>query len=224
MTEETRLRFDLHTHTHFSADSGAKFADIVAAVRRRGLDGIAVTDHNRLEGALQLKEVAPFTVIVGEEIRTSEGEIIGLFLSEEIPARLSPEETVERIKAQGGLVYIPHPFDRVRPSHLRKEALYRLIDSIDAVEVVNSRTTLPLDNRRAELLCQRYGLRRGAGSDAHLPREIGQAWVEIPPFANAAEFLSSLEQGRAVGRLTTPLAHLATRWHKLRRRFRTSDE
>jgi len=220
MREHPLIRIDLHTHTHFSADSSAKMEAIIAAVKRRELDAIAVTDHNRIEGALRLRDIAPFTVVVGEEIRTSEGEIIGLFLSAEVPAMLSPEETIARIKDQGGVVYVPHPFDRVRPSHLKEAALYRIVDHIDAVEVINSRTTLPWDNRRAERFCETYGLRRGAGSDAHLPREIGQAWVEMPPFANAEEFLAGLEVGRAIGRLSLPLVHMATRWEKIRRRFR----
>ena len=104
MEQRTTLRIDLHTHTHYSADSNAGLEDIIAAVRRRGLDAIAVTDHNKIEGALRLREMAPFMVIVGEEVRTREGEIIGLFLSEVVPPDLSPEETVDRIEAQGGVV------------------------------------------------------------------------------------------------------------------------
>ncbi len=214
------VRFDLHTHTRFSADSTAELSDIIAAVRRRGLDGIAVTDHNLIEGALRLRDVAPFTVIIGEEVRTREGEIIGLFLSEAVPPDLTPEETVERIEAQGGIVYVPHPFDRIRPSHLKAAALLRVLPSVDAVEVINSRTTLPWDNWRAERFARKHALPRGAGSDAHLPREIGQAWVEVPAFTGPSEFLISLRQGRAIGRLSTPLVHVATRLVKLRRRWR----
>ncbi|MHB9089835.1 MAG: PHP domain-containing protein [Chloroflexota bacterium] len=205
------FRIDLHTHTHFSPDSTAGLIDIMKAVRKRGLDAIAVTDHNRIEGALRLREMAPFLVVVGEEIKTAEGEI---------PALLSPEETVGRIREQGGVVYVPHPFDRVRPSHLARKALMRIIDTVDVVEVINSRTTLPWDNWRAERLAQEHGLLRGAGSDAHIPREIGHAWVELPPFVDAKEFLASMGEGRAIGRLTTPLVHLTTRWVKLRRRLR----
>lgn len=225
MKERSLVRIDMHSHSHYSADSGAQFKDIVKAVERRGLDALAVTDHNSIGGALRLRDLAPFMVVVGEEIMTTEGEIIGLFLAEEIPALLSPEETVARIHGQGGVVYIPHPFDRVRrSSHLKAAALKRLLGQIDVVEVINSRTTLPWDNQRAERFCAQHGLLRGAGSDAHLPREIGQAWVELPPFGNAAEFLTSLAEGRAIGHLSTPLVHLATRWLKLRRRLRRRKE
>lgn len=213
------VRVDLHTHTYFSPDSGARLEDIIAAVARRKLGAIAVTDHNLIDGALRLREIAPFPVIVGEEIMTTDGEIIGLFLEEHIPKLLSPEETVERIKAQGGLVYVPHPFDRVRGSHLRRETLERLVDRIDIIEVINSRVTLPADNRQADLFAKEHRLCRGAGSDAHLPAELGQAWVELAPFAGAAEFLAHLRAGRVGGRLSTPLVHFATRWEKMKTRL-----
>ncbi|MHB1134574.1 MAG: PHP domain-containing protein [Chloroflexota bacterium] len=214
------MRIDLHSHTFHSHDSEAKYKDIIRAVQRRNLSALAITDHNRIEGALRLREMAPFMVVVGEEIKTTEGEIVGLFLSELVPALLSPEETIARIRAQGGVVYVPHPFDRVRRrSHLTGAALRRLVKEIDVVEVLNSRTTFPWDNRRAEMFCAQHGLRRGAGSDAHLPREIGQAWMELPAFQTATEFLQSLEHGRAVGHISSPLVHLATRWVKLRSRW-----
>ena len=219
------VRIDLHSHTFNSPDSEAKYEDIIRAVRRRNLSALAVTDHNRIEGALRMRELAPFPVVVGEEIKTNEGEIVGLFLAERIPPLLSPEETIARIREQGGVVYIPHPFDRVRQrSHLGLAALRRLVKQIDVIEVLNSRTTFPWDNRRAEIFCAQYGLRRGAGSDAHLPREIGQAWMELPAFDTAEEFLRNLEQGRAVGHVSSPLVHLATRWVKLRRRWRRPRE
>lgn len=217
----SRIRIDLHTHTHYSPDSSAQLDEIIAAVRRRGLDAIAVTDHDRVEGAFRLRDRAPFTVVVGEEIRTTEGEIIGLFLEKLVPPHLTPEETIARIREQGGLVYVPHPFDRVRRrSALRGPALVRLLDQIDAVEVLNARVTLPWDNWRAERFARQHGLPRGAGSDAHLPRELGQAWVELPAFSGAKEFLSAMREGRAVGKLSSPLVHFATRWLKIRRRFR----
>jgi predicted metal-dependent phosphoesterase TrpH len=217
-----RIKVDLHSHTHYSPDSGNSLDDIVKVVQRRGLGALAITDHDRIDGALRLRDTRPpFFVIVGEEIKTSEGEIIGLFLSERVPPRLSPEETVAAIKEQGGVVYIPHPFDRVRrASHLRARALYRVLPSIDALEVINARTTLPWDNRRAETFCRKHDLLRGAGSDAHTLREIGRAWVDMPPFEDAQEFLTGLKDGRALGRLSSPLVHIATRWEILSRLFR----
>ncbi|HID86936.1 MAG TPA: PHP domain-containing protein [Anaerolineae bacterium] len=214
------IRIDLHVHTRYSGDCLTSFQAIIEACRRRGLGGVAITDHNRLEGALAFREVAPFPVIVGEEVDTSEGEIIGLFLKEEIPRGLTPEETVTRIKEQGGLVYIPHPMDRVRRSALRRGALERILDQVDAIEVFNARVTFPADNEEARRYAQEHGLPQGAGSDAHTPGEIGRAYVEMEPFNDPEEFLRHLAQGRVVGRLSSPLVHLASTRAKLYRRLR----
>jgi predicted metal-dependent phosphoesterase TrpH len=213
------MKIDLHVHTTYSGDCLTSFEAIIEVCRRRGLS-VAITDHNRIEGALAFREVAPFPVIVGEEVQTLEGEIIGLFLEEGIPRDLSPEETIARIKEQGGLVYIPHPMDRVRRSVLRREALERITDQVDAIEVFNARVTFPADNEEAQRFAQEHGLPQGGGSDAHTPWEIGRAYVEMEPFNDPQEFLRHLAQGRVVGRLSNPLVHLATTWAKLYRRLR----
>lgn len=216
-----RIRVDLHSHTYYSPDSGNLLEAIIRVAQRRSLGALAITDHDRIDGALRLRELAPpFFVIVGEEIRTTEGEIIGLFLRERVPPRLSPEETIAAIKEQGGVVYVPHPFDRIRrASALRRRALQRLAGQIDVVEVVNARIMLPRDNQRAANFALQHDLAQGAGSDAHTLREIGRAWVEMPPFTNADEFLAGLEEGRILGRVSSPFVHFATRWEKLRRLF-----
>ncbi|HEX5506865.1 MAG TPA: PHP domain-containing protein, partial [Thermomicrobiales bacterium] len=135
------MKLDLHMHTHHSRDCTIPTAEVIRLCRRRGLDGIAVTDHNTLAGGLEAVALAPagFTVIPGEEVKSSEGEIIGLFLREEIPAGLSPEETAARIRAQDGIVVVPHPFDPIRTSPLKTPALERLVAAglVDAIEVLN---------------------------------------------------------------------------------------
>ncbi|MBI2864622.1 MAG: PHP domain-containing protein [Chloroflexi bacterium] len=207
-----QIRADLHLHTLRSPDSANRPADIVRACQRRGINCIAVTDHNRFRGAQEVREIAPFTVILGEEIKTTDGEIIGLFLTEEIRRGLSPEETARAVRAQGGLVMIPHPFDRVRKSCLHEEALRRLADAslVDIVEVFNSRTTLLADSERARRFAEERGLLGAGGSDAHSLREIGQTYVEMPPFADKDSFLRSLAQGRVMGRRSNPLVHLSS--------------
>src|SRR5206468_3714742 len=142
-------------------------------VRRRGLDVLTITDHNRIEGALELAELAPFKVIVGEEVRTREGEIIGLFIEEFIPPHLSPEETIHEIKRQGGVVYVPHPFDRVRRSVIKRDALFRVAPLVDALEVLNARCHISSDNAAAVAFAVERGLLQGAGSDAHTAFEVG---------------------------------------------------
>ena len=205
------MKIDLHTHTLCSKDSCNQYDRIIAAVQRAGLDGIAVTDHNEFRGAQELQRLAPFTVIAGEEIKTSRGEIIGLFLQEKIPAGLEPLETVERIHEQGGLAYVPHPFDEVRGSRLEREALDLVAPHIDFLEVFNARNALPRFNQRALEYAARHNLLAGAGSDSHTYREYGHAYVDVPPFSNATEFRESMKQGTWHGRLSSPLVHARTR-------------
>jgi hypothetical protein len=179
---------------------------------------VAVTEHNNIAGALAVEKIAPFTVIIGEEARTTEGEIIGLFLHEQIPGGLSPEETVKRIKDQGGLVVVPHPFDGFR-GHLREEALQRILPQVDAIEVFNARITYRRDNERAARFAAEHGLPASAGSDAHSAWETGRTYVEMPEFQGPREFLEALRRGRVVGRTSTPLVHLFSRWAAIRRRL-----
>lgn len=205
------MKIDLHTHTLCSKDSCNQYERIIQAVRSAGLDGIAVTDHNEFRGALEMKRRAPFLVIPAEEIKTSRGEIIGLFLQERIPPGLEPLETIGRIREQGGLVYVPHPFDEVRGSRLERSALDQIRPHIDILEVFNARNALPIFNSRALAYSREHNLLAGAGSDAHTYGEYGRAYVDIPTFGNAAEFLESMRQGTWKGRLSTPLVHFRTR-------------
>lgn len=207
------LHVDLHCHTRFSWDCAMPPETLVERSLRRGINCLAVTDHNTLAGALAVQKIAPFTVILGEEIKTSEGEIIGLFLTEEIPRGLSPEETLERIHRQGGMAAVPHPFDRFRRSHLRESALERVADAIDIMEAFNCRTTLLRDSERAERFGREHGHVLGVGSDSHTPIEVGGGYAEIEDFdpRDPKEFLERLRRGRIVARRANPLVHLPTR-------------
>ena len=190
------IKADLHVHTTFSGDSEITPEKLVARVRAVGLDCIAVADHNTAEGALKIKGMAPpFKVIVAEEIETPEGEIIGLFLKETIPAGLTPEETVTRIHAQGGLACVPHPFDRFRSSAMQEKTLERIAALIDIVEVANARTLPMQDLSRPQKFAENYGKLMGAGSDSHTLPEIGRAYVEMPDFNTPEEFLQAMMQG-----------------------------
>jgi predicted metal-dependent phosphoesterase TrpH len=208
------MKIDLHTHTLCSKDCCNTYERIITAVQRAGLDGIAVTDHDEFRGALELQQQAPFLVIAGEEIKTKRGEIIGLFLQERITPGLEPLETVQRIHDQGGLAYVPHPFDEVRGSRLEHAALDEVRGCIDILEVFNARNALPAFNARALRYAQQYGLLAGAGSDAHTYAEYGRAYVDVPPFQGPAEFLVSMRQGTWHGRLSSPMVHLRTRWDR----------
>jgi predicted metal-dependent phosphoesterase TrpH len=216
MTVEKAVRVDLHNHTHYSPDSILSPKQFVREATRRGLDVVAVTDHNTIRGALAVRELADFPVIVGEEVRSKDGEILGLFLSDEIPKGLSAGDTIARIKNQGGIVGVPHPFDSLR-SALREDALLAYIDQIDFIEGLNARMVFPSHNEKAREFAAARNLPVSAGSDAHSPWEVGRVWAEIPPFEGAADFVTALRQGRLVGRLSTPLVHLISRYAYLRR-------
>jgi predicted metal-dependent phosphoesterase TrpH len=213
------LKADLHTHTYFSPDSLTSPEKYVQACLKQGVNCVAVTDHNDIGGALAVEKLASFRVIIGEEVESSEGEIMGLFLQEKVPAGLSPEETVQRIREQGGLVCIPHPFDRFRRERLAEAALMRILPQVDIIEAFNSRTTSRGDNEHAARFAQEHGLAMSAGSDAHSVRELGRACVEMPDFEGPRGFLQALGEGRIVGRLSSPLVHLWSRWAWLRRRL-----
>jgi len=213
------LKVELHLHTSVSPDCLMSFETILRACKKRGIGAVAITDHNAIEGAFDFQRVAPFPVIVGEEIRTSEGEIIGLFLKEWIPPGRSPEETIACIRSQGGLVYIPHPMVNLLPGAMRGAVLERIAAQVDIIEVFNARVTWPLYNRRAQRFAEEHGLRQSASSDAHAAWEIGHAYVEMEPFNGPEDFLSHLAQARLVRRLSNPWVHPATALTKLVKKF-----
>ncbi len=206
-------------HTHYSSDCATPPERLVARCVEVGLSCIALTDHNTIKGALEVERMAPFKVIVAEEIKTPFGEITGLFLKEEVPPGLSPQETVARIKEQGGLVSIPHPFDRFRNSVLKYEALESILSQVDIIEVFNSRTTLLRDSEKARRFAQEHGFLCGAGSDAHTPMELGNVYVEMPNFNGPEEFKEALAKGKIIARRTNPLIHLTTAYTKIKKRL-----
>lgn len=214
------IRVDLHVHTHYSPDSLAPLPAVVHWAERRGLAAMAITDHDTIAGALALRRWSAVRIIVGEEIRTTHGEIVGLFLEEPIPPGLSPARTVRRIREQNGIVSIPHPMDRVRGSAIDPAALQEIRDEVDLVEVLNARVTFPADNRLAEAWADWHGLIHCAGSDAHHPVEIGRAWVEMPDFSDRDSFLAALRKGRIRGAVSSPVMHLSSTYARVTKGIR----
>ena len=209
------LRADLHLHTLYSPECTSPLEGIISRCIKAGINCIAVSDHNCIQGALEMKRIAPFTVIVAEEIMTTRGEIMGLFLSEEVPRGLPPQEAAARVKAQGGLVGVPHPFDRLRSRSAICRNLEELLPYIDIIEVFNSRTLMAGNNRSALDFARRHGLPASAGSDAHSLGEIGNAYVEMPEFEDAQGFLQALREGRVCGRLAGPGVHFITTMNRV---------
>ena len=207
-------------HTRYSPDSVMSPEKLVARCLKVGLTCIAVTDHNTVDGALAVSKIAPFTVIIGEEVRSSGGEITGLFLKETIPRGLSPVETATLIKEQKGLVSIPHPFDRFRSGVITREALEQVLPYIDIIEVFNARNNLDADNRTAKQFAREHDLVASGVSDAHTTMELGRTYIEIPEFDGTPEGLkSAVAQGAIVGVRTSPLIHVVTTLTKVRKRL-----
>jgi predicted metal-dependent phosphoesterase TrpH/glycosyltransferase involved in cell wall biosynthesis len=206
---------DFHMHTSWSSDCGVEPADLVDHAEALGLGAIAVTDHNVFGGALEAVELAkerPLTVIPGEEVKTDgQGEVIGLFLDEEIERGLSFEDTIAAIREQGGLVYLPHPFDRM---HAIPDAatLHRHLADIDVFEVYNARLLLEQYNEEALRFARKYNLTMGAGSDAHVLQGVGTGGVRMRAFSDPEEFLVSLRTAEILRRPRS-LAYLqALKW------------
>jgi predicted metal-dependent phosphoesterase TrpH/glycosyltransferase involved in cell wall biosynthesis len=192
-----RIDVDLHMHTDHSPDCATPVEVLLATARDQGLGAIAVTDHNEISGALDAAaKAAEFgvKVIVGEEVKTaSQGEVIGLFLTERIPRGLTLEETVAEIRRQGGLVYVPHPFDRMHavPDY---EHLLAILDDVDAIEVYNPRVAIGAFNEEAARFAAKYRILPGAGSDAHVAQGLGSVRVRMPDFEGPEEFLAALAE------------------------------
>lgn len=204
--EPEKMRLDLHCHSEASADCVTPLTSFPARCRARGIRVQAITDHNEVWGAQKLKELVEnsdaendLTIIVGEEVSTREGEIIGLFLNEKIPAGLSPEETVQAIKGQGGLVLLPHGFDPLKRHRLKAEALERIKDSVDIVEVFNARISRRKWNLAGSTWAATHGKPESAGSDAHTVKDIGSAWVEAPlrPIHTPQDLLETLKDTKS---------------------------
>lgn len=213
-------KIDLHSHTIYSKDCLTQTTLLIERARQIGLNKVAVTEHNRIDGALAAKAMAPDLIIVGEEIKTTHGEIIAYYLQEEVPRGLSPKETVRRLREQGAVISIPHPLDSIRTSAMRRDTVLTIIDDVDALEVLNSRCVRQADNQAAAQLAAEYGKLTTAGSDAHIARELGQCYLEIPPFEdNADSFRTALAEATPRGTIGPFWPHFASTYAKWRKRI-----
>jgi hypothetical protein len=236
-----RIDVDLHMHTDHSHDCATPVEVLLATARDQGLGAIAVTDHNVITGALEAREKAAsfgVKIIVAEEVKTADqGEVIGLFIEEHIPRGMTLAETVAEIKRQGGLVYVPHPFDRMHavPDY---EHLLGIIDEIDAIEVYNPRVAIGSFNEEAERFAAKYRILAGAGSDSHVAPGLGSVRVRMADFDGPQEFLESLREAEITTKpssllyvqalkfletkATPPAARAARRERRVRRATRKS--
>jgi predicted metal-dependent phosphoesterase TrpH len=190
------IEVDLHMHTDHSPDCATPVEVLLETARDRGLGAIAITDHNEVSGALEARRIAEemgdIKVIVAEEVKTAEqGEVIGLFIEEKIPRGMTMAETIGEIRRQGGLVYVPHPFDRLHsvPDY---EHLLDIVEEVDILEVFNPRVALTAFNEEARRFAAKYGIVPGAGSDSHVAQGLGSVRVRIHDFEGPEEFLEAM--------------------------------
>jgi len=229
-TRPVRSLADLHCHTSASFDSLSNPAEVARVAAERGLTHLAITDHDRIDGALAARDAAPaaLTIIVGQEVRTTTGDLIALFVERPIPPGLAPAEAAQRIREQGGAVGLAHPYDRFRAGAARpgwEDELERLLPLLDYVETWNSRLMLGDGNRRAAELAHAHGLPGAAVSDAHTLLEVGVSYTIVDgPLDSAANLRAGLagahivtSHGSRLVRLATPLAKLVQRLRGNRR-------
>jgi len=216
-----RLKTVIHIHTNHSYDSNVRPTELVATARAQGVDCIAVTDHDTITGALEAQRIGGVRVIVGQEISSADGHVIGLFLPEPIPPGLPIEQTASLIRSLGGLILAPHPFTILCSDSLGP-AMDRLLPWLDAVEICNAQDPLPWENRRARQFAERHGITPYVGADTHLKGHLAAAYQVLPDFGGPVEFLDSLRRAELCpGRFAFSyfavmgLRHL---WQKLSRR------
>lgn len=206
---------ELHSHTIYSRDCMIRLEDLQKICRKRGIDKLAITDHNTAKAALEMARLYPMLIIPGEEIMTSKGEILAWFIKEEVPAGLSPFETIERLRGQGAIISAAHPFDRYRKGGWRQEDLLAISEQLDAIEVFNSRCIRPEDNAAALAFATAHEKLMTCGSDAHIATEFGKAILKIRPFSNTGEsFRQSLQSAVRIEVLSSPLVHLGSTYAK----------
>jgi predicted metal-dependent phosphoesterase TrpH len=211
---------ELHSHTIYSGDCLLKPEDIPALCQRKGIDKLAVTDHNSVRAGLEMARTTPMLVIPGLEVMTTQGELLAWYVRAEVPSGLTPQETIVRLREQGAVIGVAHPFDRYRKGAWREEDLLAIVDDVDAIEVFNSRCIHDADNQKAHAFAQAHGKLMTCGSDAHTRYEYGRAVMQMPPFANNAKgFREALRHATRRERLSSPLVHFSSSYAKWLKRL-----
>lgn len=213
------LKTEFHCHTLYSKDSLVTPARLVKTCRKKGIDRVIITDHNTIKGALEAQKIAPELVIVGEEIMTTKGEILAAFVIEEIPAMLTPQETIARLKEQDAFISVSHPFDFTRSGHWLESDLLDILPLVDAIETFNARCLLPRMNLRAQEFAAKHGIASTVGSDAHTLFELGRATLTLPNFNSANELRAVIRQGVPQTRTTGIHARAASRYAVLHKKI-----
>jgi predicted metal-dependent phosphoesterase TrpH len=212
------IRVDFHCHTIFSRDSLTSLESLPFTCQRKGLQRIAITDHNTTAGARLAQQMFPELVIMGEEVMTTQGELLALYVQEELPRGLEPEAAMDRLRQQGAFISVSHPFDAARNGAWKPAHLARIAPLVDAIEIFNSRCLEMTANRQAQLFARQHELAGTAGSDAHTPQEFGRAALVLPAFETAEELRLSLKEARLEGRLSGIWVHFQSSYARWRKR------
>jgi predicted metal-dependent phosphoesterase TrpH len=206
---------ELHAHTTYSGDCLIQLEDIEGICQRKGIDRVAITDHNSAKAAIEFARFYPTLIIPGEEIMTTQGELLAWYIQEEIPPDMTPQNTIARLREQGAIIGISHPFDRYRRGAWQLRDLLAIVDQVDVIEVFNSRCLHRDDNRKALTFAEEHGKLMTCGSDAHVPSEYGLAVMRMKPFHNNAHGMrQSLGQAVRVERSSSPLVHIGSTYAK----------
>lgn len=213
------VRVDFHCHSIYSKDSLLDLESLLRACRRKKIDRVVITDHNTLAGALRAQALDPERVIPGEEILTQAGELLGVFVKEEIPAGLPAREALARLKEQDAFISVSHPFDWMRKGHWKRELLEEILPLVDAIETFNARCLWPGFNRTAREFAHRHTIAGTVGSDAHAAFELGKATLRLPDFQDRSSLIEALKQAQEQVSLSAPWAHLSSRWAAWRKKM-----
>jgi hypothetical protein len=213
------LKADFHIHTKYSMDCRNELEDIVKRCQKLGLNCIAIADHDAVEGGLELQKIAPFKVIVAEEVQTYNGEVMGMFLKKRIASGIPLQHAIAAIKEQGGLVNIPHPFDPMRGLRLNADEFNKLASQIDLIEVFNARVPTTQTNTKAVNFAKEHNLPGTAGSDSHSILELGSVAVTMNDFNTPAEFLAALRTATIEGKRASPFVHFHSTLAKIKKIF-----
>jgi len=219
-----KLRVEFHCHSIYSKDSLTKPQALVVGARRAGIDRLIVTDHNSIEGAQAVKNIAPDLVIVGEEIMTTRGELLAAFVTELIPAGLQPAEAIRRLRDQGAFISVSHPFDVFRGGFWELGHLLEIAPLVDAIETFNSRCMDMRPNLLAQKFASQHNLAGTVGSDAHTAMEVGRSSLLLDKFNDADGLRQVIRSGESKVRLSSPLIHFTSRYATIMKKMGFVDK
>ena len=212
---------EFHCHTNASKDSLTQPSDLIATAHKKGIDKLIITDHNTISGALAVQKLDPELVIVGEEIMTTRGEILAAYVREEIPAGLTPQETIRQLREQNAFISVSHPFDRLRSGAWEEADLLEILPLVDAIEVFNSRCMFPSFNRDARRFAEKHNIPGTVGSDAHAAFELGRSLMQLESFRVPDELRQVIRMGKPITKWSPPWFHFSSRYAVVTKRNQT---